>query len=172
MEQEWVIREATTEDAARLVEIYSYYVRNTAVSFEYEVPTVEEFTERIHRVKRKYPYLVCEKEGVVIGYAYASAYSTRDAYSWTAATSIYVDKDYRRQGIGRKLYLELEDRLQKQGIVNLLAGAAFCEPEDEYLTHDSYNFHRKQGFEKAAHMKGIGKKFDRWYDLLWMQKKI
>ena len=88
MEQEWVIREATTEDAARLVEIYSYYVRNTAVSFEYEVPTVEEFTERIHRVKRKYPYLVCEKEGVVIGYAYASAYSTRDAYSWTAATSI------------------------------------------------------------------------------------
>ena len=172
MEQGWVIREATTEDAARLVETYSYYVRNTAVSFEYEVPTVEEFTERIHRVKRKYPYLVCEKEGVVIGYAYASAYSTRDAYSWTAATSIYVDKDYRRQGIGRKLYLELEDRLQKQGIVNLLAGAAFCEQEDEYLTHDSYNFHRKQGFEKAAHMKGIGKKFDRGYDLLWMQKKI
>ena len=62
--------------------------------------------------------------------------------------------------------------LVERGIVNLLAGTAYSEVEDEYLTHDSYNFHRKQGFEKAAHMKGIGKKFDRWYDLLWMQKKI
>ena len=108
----------------------------------------------------------------VIGYAYAGAYSARAAYRWTATTSIYVDKDYRRRGIGSALYRELEQRLRDQGIVNLLAGAAFCETEDEYLTHDSYKFHQRSGYEKVAHLKGIGKKFDRWYDLLWMQKKV
>ena len=148
MTNDFIIREAHLEDAVRLVEIYSYYVLNTAVSFEYTVPTIEEFEDRISKIVEKYPYLVCEVNNKVVGYAYASAYSVRDAYAWTATTSIYLDKDYRRQGIGRKLYLELEDRLQKQCIVNLLAGVAFCEPEDEYLTHDSYNFHRKQGFKK------------------------
>ena len=154
------IREATLEDAERLVEIYSHYVLNTAVSFEYEVPTVSEFRERMRNVMKKYPYLV------------AGAYSTREAYSWTVANSIYVDKDFRRQGIGSLLYGELEKRLKEQGIVNLLAGSAFCDVEDEYLTHASYEFHKHMGYEKVAQLKEIGKKFDRWYDLLWMQKKI
>ena len=168
----YVIREVQMEDAERLSEIYSHYVRNTAVSFEYDAPSAEEFRERIRNITKKYPYLVCEKDGYVVGYVYASAYSVREAYSWTAATSIYVDKDYRRQGIGKQLYKELEERLRKQGIINLLAGAAYCEKEDEYLTQDSYRFHMKEGYEKVAHMKAIGKKFDRWYDLLWMQKKL
>ena len=98
------IREATTEDAARLVEIYSYYVLNTAVSFEYEVPLVEEFTERMRNVMKKYPYLVAVKDDYIVGYVYAGTYSARDAYSWTVANSIYVDKDYRRQGIGALMY--------------------------------------------------------------------
>ena len=167
-----LIREVKIEDAKRLAEIYSYYVLNTAVSFEYEVPTAEEFKGRIENVIKKYPYLVCEMDGKVVGYAYASAYSVRDAYSWTATTSIYLDKDYRRMGIGSKLYCELNKRLKDMGIRNILAGAAFCEKEDEFLTHDSFKFHTNQGFEKVAHMKKIGKKFDRWYDLLWMQKEI
>ena len=98
------IREATIDDAARLVEIYSYYVLNTAVSFEYEVPSVEEFTERMKNVMKKYPYLVAVKDDYVVGYVYAGTYSPRDAYSWTVANSIYVDKDYRRQGIGSLMY--------------------------------------------------------------------
>lgn len=166
------IREVTLEDAERLAEIYSHYVLNTAVSFEYEAPTAEEFRQRILHTKEKYPYLVCEKDGVVVGYTYASAYSVRDAYSWTATTSIYVDKDCRRQGIGSALYKELEERLRKQGIVNLLAGTAFCDEEDEFLTHDSFNYHSRMGYTKVAHMKGIGKKFGRWYDLVWMQKVL
>lgn len=169
---EFYIRDASIEDAKRLVEIYSYYVLNTAVSFEYEVPSAEEFKDRIKKINEKYPYMVCIKDNRIVGYVYASAYSVRSAYDWTVATSIYIDRDYRRQGIGRMLYKELEERLKAQGIVNILAGAAFCEQEDEYLSHDSYKFHLKEGYSKVAHMKGVGKKFGRWYDLLWLQKKI
>ena len=172
MERELVIRDADPEDAEKLAEIYSYYVLNTAVSFEYEAPSAAEFKNRIKTTKERYPYVVCLLNDRIVGYAYAGAYSLREAYSWTATTSIYVDKDHRRQGIGSSLYKELEKRLKEQGIVNLLAGAAYSEEEDEYLTHDSYKFHMRSGYTKAAHLKTIGKKFDRWYDLLWMQKKL
>ena len=169
---DYAIREVRMEDAGRLAEIYSYYVQNTAISFEYDAPSASEFENRIRNTVGKFPYLVCEKYGHVVGYTYASAYSVRSAYAWTATTSIYVDKDYRRHGIGSLLYGELEKRLREQGIVNVLAGAAYCETEDEYLTHDSYKFHATKGYEKVAHLKTIGKKFDRWYDLIWMQKKL
>lgn len=172
MNTELKIREAQIEDAQRLVEIYAPYIKETAVSFEYEVPSVEEFQDRIKNIKQKYPYLVCEKDGMIVGYVYASAYSKREAYDWTAATSIYVDKNYRRMGVGSLLYAELEKCLKKIGIVNLLAGVAYCEREDEYLTKDSYKFHTKEGYVMAGQLKDVGKKFDRWYDLLWLQKKI
>ena len=81
-----LIREATIDDAEKLREIYSYYVLNTAISFEYEVPSVDEFKNRIQTIMDKYPYLVCVKDNTIVGYAYASAYSTRNAYSWTAAS--------------------------------------------------------------------------------------
>ena len=166
------IRDVQLEDAQRLLEIYSPYVLNTAVSFEYNVPSLDEFKERITNITKKYPYLVCEKAGKIIGYVYASAYSSRTAYDWTAETSIYIDKECRRQGAGALLYKELENRLKKIDVVNLLAGVAFCENEDEYLTHDSPKFHLNQGYVEVAYMKGVGKKFDRWYDLKWYQKRI
>ena len=167
-----IIREACLDDAERLAEIYSHYVINTAVSFEYEAPTAEEFRERIRRIKAKYPYLVCLKDGKIIGYAYAGTYSKREAYAWTVTTSIYVDRDHRRMRAGSALYAALEEALKKQGIVNLLAGVAYADKEDEYLTFDSCRFHLKEGYTEVAHMKSVGKKFDRWYDLLWYQKKI
>jgi len=169
---ELTVREAKPEDAKRLLEIYSHYVKNTAVSFEYETPTQEEFEERIRKISRVYPYLVCVKDGEILGYVYAGRYNPREAYSWTVTTSIYVDKDIRRQGVGRFLYAELEKRLKERGIINLLAGVAHADKEDEYLTHDSLRFHLKEGYEKVAQFKTVGKKFDRWYDLLWLQKKI
>ena len=167
-----IIRDVQLKDAERLVEIYSPYVLNTAVSFEIDVPSVTEFEERIMNITEKYPYLVCEKDGKIIGYVYASAYSSRKAYDWTVGTSIYIDEAFRRCGAGSLLYKELEKRLKAIGIVNLLAGVAYCEEEDEYLTHDSPKFHLKQGYVEVAHMKSVGKKFDRWYDLKWYQKKI
>ena len=166
------LRDACPDDAERLVQIYSHYVLNTAVSFEYAVPTIEEFRERIIRITAKYPYLVCLMDNKIVGYAYAGKYSSRQAYDWTVTTSIYVDKDYRRKGIGTLLYDELEKRLKEQGIVNLLAGVASCDEEDEYLTHDSSKFHICKGYTEVALMKAVGKKFDRWYDLLWYQKRI
>ena len=169
---ELTIRDVRIEDAKRLVEIYSHYVLNTAVSFEYEVPSVEEFEKRIKHTLEKYPYLVCEKDNRVIGYVYAGTYSTREAYDWTVTTSIYLDKDCRRLGAGSLLYKELEKRLKEKGIINLLAGVAYSEKEDEYLSHDSCRFHENQGYTEVANMKTVGKKFDRWYDLLWYQKKI
>lgn len=169
---DFIIREAQAEDAERLVQIYSHYVLNTAVSFEYNVPSVREFTKRMENVKEKYPYLVCVENGTIVGYAYAGAYSSREAYAWTAVTSIYVDKGQRRRGIGTLLYGELESRLKEMGIVNLLAGVAYSDIEDEYLSHGSYDFHRRAGFSVVAHMKSIGRKFDRWYDLIWLQKKL
>lgn len=172
MDNGLIIRDALPEDAERLVEIYSHYVLNTAVSFEYTVPSVHDFTERIRKTKEKYPWLVCEKNGQIIGYAYAGAYSPREAYAWTAATSVYVDKDYHRLGAGSLLYAELEERLLNRGIINLLAGVAYCDEADQYLTHDSRQFHLKMGYTQVARMKEIGKKFNRWYDLLWMQKKL
>ncbi len=166
------IRDARPEDAGRLVEIYSYYVMNTAVSFEYTAPSVDEFRERIRNTMTKFPYIVCMKGDRIVGYAYVGAYSAREAYSWTVTTSIYVDKDCRRQGIGSFLYRELESRVQALGIVNLLAGVAYTNTEDEYLTHDSYKFHIREGYREVAHLDTVGKKFDRWYDLVWMQKKL
>ncbi len=167
-----VIRDARPDDAQSLVGIYSHYVLNTAVSFEYDVPTVAQFRDRIEKTLAKYPYLVCTKDDIIVGYVYAGAYSERQAYDWTVTTSIYVDKDHRRQGIGSLLYKELEARLKEQGIVNLLAGVAYLEAEDEYLTNDSYIFHIREGYSKVAYMEAVGKKFDRWYDLVWMMKKI
>ena len=172
MDNTLTIREVRVEDAERLVEIYAHYVLNTAVSFEYEVPSVEEFTNRIQKISAKYPYLVCMDQDKVIGYAYAGAYSVREAYSWTATTSIYIDKEYRRKGAGKMLYAVLEERLRERGIVNLLAGVAYAEEEDEYLSHDSLHFHQKMGYIQVARMMTIGKKYDRWYDLLWLQKKL
>ncbi len=172
MNSNLIIREAKVSDAKRLVEIYTPYIKDTAVSFEYKVPSVEEFEHRIRHITEKYPYIVCLRNDKIVGYAYASAYSSREAYDWTATSSIYVDKEFRRQGAGALLYKELEDRLRKQGVVNLLAGVAYIETEDEYLTKDSFHFHTKMGYEKVAHMKAVGKKFNRWYDLIWMQKKL
>ena len=172
MESSLIIRKVKPEDAERLVDIYSYYVEKTAVSFEYEVPSVEEFKKRIKHITEKFPYLVCEKDGEIIGYVYASEYSSREAYSWTVGTSIYIDRECRRQGAGSLLYRELENELRKIGIINLLAGVAYSAQEDEYLSHDSFLFHEKEGYKKVAHMEEVGKKFNRWYDLIWMQKKI
>ena len=172
MENELTIREVRAEDAEKLAEIYSWYVLNTAVSFEYAAPSAGEFEARIRKTKEKYPYLVCLKQDRIIGYAYAGAYSSREAYSWTATVSIYLDRDFRRQGAGSLLYRVLEERLHAQGIVNLLAGVAYCDEEDEFLSHDSCLFHRNMGYEQVARMKTVGKKFGRWYDLLWLQKKI
>ena len=115
------IRSAVPDDAKRLLEIYAYYVANTAVSFEYDVPSEAEFRCRIQNILQKYPYLVLEEDGIIQGYAYAGIFKARAAYTHSCEVSIYVNHDAKRRGYGRKLYEALENRLKKQGILNMYA---------------------------------------------------
>lgn len=166
------IRTAVLQDAEVLLEIYAPYVKNTAITFEYDVPTVEEFAGRMSNVLRRYPYLVAEVDGEPAGYAYAGPFKERAAYDWAVETTVYVKEDMKKHGIGRALYEALEKTLAAQGILNLNACIAFPEKEDEYLTTDSVKFHKKMGFSEVGRFHKCGCKFGRWYDMVWMEKHI
>lgn len=167
-----MIRVATEDDAEKLLEIYAYYVKNTAVSFEYEVPSLHEFRERIRRILERYPYLVSEREGSVVGYAYAGSFHTRAAYSRAAETTIYVAKDKKRQGVGKELYGALEKTLALQNIINLNACIGYPTVEDEYLSYDSARFHERSGYRFVGEFHKCGYKFGRWYGIIWMEKLL
>ena len=166
------IRSASTGDAPRLLEIYSYYVKYTAVSFEYDVPSVGEFASRIGDTLKRYPYLVLEDDGVIYGYAYAGVFKARAAYDRSCELSVYVDRASRRKGYGRMLYSALEEELSSRGILNLYACIGDPIEEDEYLTRDSEKFHSHMGFTKVGTFHRCGCKFGRWYNMIWMEKLI
>lgn len=172
MSEEYDIRPAVPEDAEALLEIYAPYVKNTAITFECEVPDIEEFRERIRKVTKKYPYILAEKEGKILGYAYASAFNERAAYDWSVEVSIYVRQEERRGGIGKTLYAVLEERLRQQGIQNLYACIASPPQEDDHLTKDSIYFHEKMGYTLIGTFHKCGYKFERWYDMVWMEKML
>lgn len=167
-----IIRGARPEDAAELLSIYQYYVKNTAVTFEYDVPSVEEFRARIEKTLERYPYLAAERNGVPVGYAYAGKFSARPAYDWSAELTIYIDADARGQGLGRRLYSALENELREMGITNMYACIACSGEDDEYLTGSSLDFHHHLGFVTAGVFRKCGYKFGRWYDMAWLEKII
>lgn len=170
---EIVIRDAELEDAERFVEIYSWYVDNTAITFEYTTPPVEEFRERMRHTKERYPYLVIEDDGKIQGYAYAGSFVGRAAYDWSSELSIYLDHNVRRRGFGKKLYTALAERLRNMGIINLYACIGYPRTEDDpYLTTNSADFHAHLGFVEVGRFHSCGYKFDRWYDMIWMEKMI
>lgn len=171
-EENVVIRVAAVEDAEKLLQIYAPYVINTAITFEYEVPTVQEFRKRICHVLKRYPYLVAEKNGELLGFAYASAFHERAAYDWAVETSIYICMNRRKMGIGRKLHDCLEKLLKEQGILNLNACIAYPRSEDEYLTKNSVEFHTHLGYRLVGEFYQCGYKFNRWYNMVWMEKQI
>ena len=160
------IRVAKVEDATRLVEIYRPYVEDTAVTFEYEVPTVEVFRQRIAATLAKYPYIVLENEqGHIVGYAYAGTYKGRTAYDWSVEVTIYLDQENHGHGYGKLLYTALEVYLSKQHVYQLTACITAGNGASEH-------FHEKLGYRKVAHFAQIGYKFGRWYDVCWMQKTL
>ncbi len=166
------IRIATPEDAEEILRVYTPYVTDTAITFEYEVPTVEEFRNRIKNTLSLYPYLVAEVDGVIVGYAYAGPFIRRPAYDWSAEASIYLDMDMKGQGIGTALYSCLENILHKQNILNINACIAYIDVEDEYLTNASMHFHEAVGYRFVGKFTNSGNKFGRWYDMIWMEKII
>ena len=114
-----MIRDAVPEDAERLVEIYDHYVRHTAITFEYDTPSIREFRGRMEKIMQRWPYLVILKDGRIEGYAYANAFHSRAAYGWCSEVTIYLDAAVKKCGLGRRLYEALEGRLERMGILNL-----------------------------------------------------
>lgn len=243
-------RVARPEDAEALLAIYAPYVEETAITFEYEVPSVEEFRARIAHTLQTYPYIVAVEEqsanadtahadGVpasstpatgadavsgtyrtsehIIGYAYVGRLHERAAYDWTVETSIYVDRSARKHGLGRQLYERLEAILRAMNIISVNACIAYpgtmnatdrtradlqdgCTEsgemtattpdrmhadyregsadrgtgigEDPYLNTNSPDFHAHLGYQLVGHFHACAYKFDRWYDMIWMEKWI
>lgn len=166
------IRKAEVSDAERLLEIYDYYVRNTAITFEYDTPSLEEFQARISKTLKRYPYLVILRDGKIEGYAYAGPFKERRAFDWSCEVTVYLDHHAHKCGMGRMLYAALEKELKKIGIINLYACIAWPEAEDEHLTTNSADFHAHLGYKTVGEFKKCGYKFNRWYSMIWMEKII
>ncbi|MEG0548511.1 MAG: N-acetyltransferase family protein [Coprobacillus sp.] len=156
------IRIATLDDALSIQKIYAYYVVNTDISFEYDVPSVDEMKERI---KVTDPYLVAEIDNQVVGYAYASQFRSRIGYQYSYELSVYIDKDYHRQGIAKELYIKLFEILKVMNIQTLYACITYPNQKSE-------EFHKRFGFKKVGHLHRCGYKFNEWLDVIYMEKYL
>lgn len=152
---EWqgMIRNVGKEDIPAICEIYNYYVKHTIITFEEEEVGVKEMEYRIGQ-NTKYPWIVFEVKGNVIGYAYASLWKGRSAYRFSAESTMYLDQQYAGRGIGSKLYESLISELKKNEVHSLIGGIAL--PNEASIA-----LHEKFGFKKGAHFKEVGRKFDR-----------
>lgn len=159
------IRLAEPSDAAALLDIYRPYITDTLVTFELEVPTVEEFAERIRSISSRYPYIVAEVDGETAGYAYAHAFRERAAYDWSAETSIYVSPKYQRSGIGTKLYKRLEELLVRQGITCAIACITYPNPA-------SIVFHENVGYTMCGKIENCAFKLGEWCSIVFMEKQL
>lgn len=166
------IQPVKVEDAKELLSIYAPYVQNTAISFEYDVPSLDEFRDRIKRISSRYPYIKAMEDNVILGYAYATTFKSRQAYDWSVEVTVYVRQTERRKGIGRSLYEALEEALVRMGILNMNACIAVPKEADVHLTMDSIYFHEKMGFQPVGTFHDSGYKFNTWYDMIWMEKMI
>ena len=166
------IRVATVEDAQQILQIYAPYIEKTAITFEYEVPVLEEFRGRIQHTLKKYPYLVAEEAGEILGYAYTGPFKERAAYDWAVETTIYVKEDKKQRGIGKLLYQALEEISKAQNILNMNACIAYPENEDEHLTKNSVQFYEHLGYQMVGTFHQCGYKFETWYHMVWMEKFI
>ena len=160
-----MIRFAAAKDGAELLEIYAPYVTGTTVSFEYEVPAVEEFRRRVEETSARYPYLVWEEDGALLGYAYAHPYAARPAYHCSAELTVYLRQGVSRRGLGSRLYGALMELLRLQGVRNVYG----CVTAENTA---SVAFHHALGFREAGRFSQVGYKLGRWLDVLWLEKAI
>jgi L-amino acid N-acyltransferase YncA len=160
-----LIRIATAADAASILDIYVPYIENTSYTFETEVPAVDSFRERIVSYLQNWPWLVCEIDGVIAGYAYGAKHRERVAYQWSIESSVYVHDDYQRTGVARALYTALIDILKLQGSRNLYA--VINLPNEK-----SVAFHETMGFEYFATYNSVGYKLGKWKNVGWWQLQL
>jgi len=159
------IRSAVEADAAALLAIYRPFVVSIPVSVETVVPTVEEFAARIAKALTGWQWLVAERDGQCIGYAYGSSHRQRQAYRWSVEVSAYVHPNHYRRGVGRALYLRLLEELAQKGFCNAYAGTTL--PNE-----GSVALHRGVGFEFIGVFKAVGRKFGTWHDVAWFQRVL
>lgn len=161
---DFLIRVAKASDAAAIRDIYTPFVKDTAITFEVDVPTEADFQERILSTLEMYPYLAAEFEGELIGYAYAARQMERAAYQWNATLSVYLGRQLGR-GIGSALYRTLMDILKLQNIHNVYGGITSPNPASEAL-------HSKLGFTLLGRYKQTGFKAGQWHDVVWYEKRL
>ena len=159
------IRPATVADLPRILEIYAPYIETTAISFEYIVPTLEEFTRRFLTITAQFPWLVWEEDGTVLGYAYGSLPFERAAYQWSAEASIYLCPEAKGRGIGKSLYAALEEILKRQGYRKVYAIITTANEA-------SVAFHKAVGYRHTATFPDCGYKFGQWYGTVWLEKDL
>lgn len=160
-----MIRPAAASDVPAMLAVYSPYVTDTAVTFEYEAPTLEEFSAKFERISADYPWLVLEEDGAVLGYAFATRMFEKAAYAWCAEVTIYLAPGAVGQGRGRALYLALEERLRAMGI-RILYGLVTASNEA------SLRFHAAMGFRQVGLLAASGWKFGVWHDVVWLEKRL
>ncbi len=158
------IRLATPDDAEQVRDVYAPYC-HTPISFETEPPGAEEMRGRLAKVLDHYPWLVCEGDGELLGYAYATRHRERAAYRWSVDTSVYVRQGLHRRGVGRALYASLLAMLPLQGFVNAYAGVTLPNPA-------SVGLHTAMGFEPVGVYRQVGFKCGAWYDVAWYQRLL
>ncbi len=159
------VRIAGSEDAEGILAIYAPIVRQTTISFELEAPTVEEMRKRIETTLPRLPWLVCEADAQVMGYAYASKHRERAAYQWSVDVSVYVAEGARGRGLGRKLYTPLLGILEDLGYYSALAGIVLPNPA-------SVGLHETMGFRPIGVYHNIGYKLGAWRDVGWWQRQL
>ena len=159
------IRQVQLSDAEQILKVYAPFITGTCISFEYVVPSIEEFTQRIAGISAEYPYIVLEADGEIVGYAYAHRYLERVAYSWDVEVTIYLAPKVQGKGLGVVLYDALEKLLALQNIKNLYS----CITGDNV---HSIEMHRSMGYELIGTFPKAGFKHDRWLDVVWMAKTI
>lgn len=162
---QYKIRLAMKEDVGDILRIYTPYILNSTATFEYEVPSLKEFASRFERITNEFPWLVCETDGKVIGYAYAERAFERAAYQWNADLAVYIDERYQRKGIARKFYECLERFLVLQGYYNVYTAVTG-------VNDASIQFHHSLGYEKFANFRNSGYKSGRWLDVVWFEKGL
>ena len=159
------IRCIEDQDIQEVFMIYKPYIEKTSITFETEVPAYEEFVERVHHKLSQFPWLVCEADGEIIGYAYASRLRERAAYDWDAELSVYLKAEVHNQGVGTLLYQALEDILKSMHYVNLYG--CITIPNEA-----SIRLHQKLGYKPIGIFHNSGYKDGCWHDVLWMEKNI
>ena len=160
-----MLRDATIQDIPAILDIYRPYILNTAITFEYDVPTLAQFEDRFRAITREFPWLVWEENGEILGYAYGSRAFERAAYGWDADLSIYLRQSRSGRGIGRALYETLEQRLAAQGYYVLYALVTSANA-------GSCAFHEAMGYREAVRLPACGFKFGQWYDVIWYEKRL